>query len=172
MEEELAAFHARAGVTTFYITHDQREAMALGDRVAVMRDGRFAQVAPPETVYARPADEGVARFVGRAAVLDATVERVEGETAAARIGPLVATVACAPGARPGAARVAVRPEDVRLGADGAPGRVLSAAYRGGFWEGAVAVGGLAEPLPVATPARLAAGEAVAVVLGGGWVLPG
>ncbi|MFN3613650.1 MAG: ABC transporter ATP-binding protein, partial [Rubrimonas sp.] len=71
MEHELAAFHARAGLTTLYITHDQREAMALGTLVAVMREGRFDQVAPPETVHARPATEHVARFVGRGAVLDA-----------------------------------------------------------------------------------------------------
>ncbi|WP_372890859.1 ABC transporter ATP-binding protein, partial [Rhodosalinus sp.] len=73
MEGEIARFHRETGVTTLYITHDQREAMALADRIAVMWEGRFLQVAPPQEIHDRPATEDVARFIGRAAVLDATL---------------------------------------------------------------------------------------------------
>ena len=51
MRASLAQLHARLGVTTVYVTHDQIEAMTLGQRVAVMRDGRVVQVAEPQTLY-------------------------------------------------------------------------------------------------------------------------
>jgi thiamine transport system ATP-binding protein len=53
------------GVTAVYVTHDQAEAFALGDRVAVMRDGSFAQVGTPDEVWGHPADAEVARFLGQ-----------------------------------------------------------------------------------------------------------
>ncbi|MEL7117778.1 MAG: ABC transporter ATP-binding protein, partial [Pseudomonadota bacterium] len=69
METELMRVHKASGATTLYITHDQREAMALADRIAVMRNGRFEQVAAPQALYDRPATEAVARFIGRAAIV-------------------------------------------------------------------------------------------------------
>jgi multiple sugar transport system ATP-binding protein len=64
MRASLAQLHARLGVTTVYVTHDQTEAMTLGQRVAVMRDGRVLQVDTPQTLYSRPADLFVAGFIG------------------------------------------------------------------------------------------------------------
>ncbi|MGL5117187.1 MAG: ABC transporter ATP-binding protein, partial [Beijerinckiaceae bacterium] len=61
MEEEFADFHKRTGTTMFYITHDQAEAMALADRIAVMDKGRLLQVAEPATLFRQPADATVAR---------------------------------------------------------------------------------------------------------------
>ncbi len=61
---ELRRLHRRLGVTVVYVTHDQEEAMTLGGRVAVMRDGVIEQVAPPLEVYARPVNTFVARFIG------------------------------------------------------------------------------------------------------------
>jgi multiple sugar transport system ATP-binding protein len=61
---EIAALQARLGVTTIYVTHDQVEAMTLGQRVAVMRGGRLQQVAPPWEIYQRPANSFVAGFIG------------------------------------------------------------------------------------------------------------
>jgi multiple sugar transport system ATP-binding protein len=61
---ELARLHRRLGVTTLYVTHDQEEAMTLGDRVAVLRDGRLEQVASPMELYARPLTRFVASFIG------------------------------------------------------------------------------------------------------------
>jgi multiple sugar transport system ATP-binding protein len=65
---ELALLHRRAGVTMVYVTHDQEEAMTLGTRIAVMRDGRVEQVGPPMEVYQRPANSFVARFIGSPAM--------------------------------------------------------------------------------------------------------
>jgi multiple sugar transport system ATP-binding protein len=64
MRAQLAALHARLGTTTIYVTHDQVEAMTLGHRVAVMRDGRILQVDTPHALYARPANLFVAAFIG------------------------------------------------------------------------------------------------------------
>jgi multiple sugar transport system ATP-binding protein len=64
MRAELARLHERLGTTTVYVTHDQVEAMTLGQRVAVMRDGRMQQVAEPQTLYNEPANLFVAAFIG------------------------------------------------------------------------------------------------------------
>ena len=65
MEEEFVDFHGKTGATMLYITHDQAEAMALADRVAVMDDGRLVQVADPHTLYEEPATTMVADFIGQ-----------------------------------------------------------------------------------------------------------
>ena len=68
MRAQLAALHARLATTTIYVTHDQIEAMTLGHRVAVMRDGRIQQVDTPQELYARPANLYVAAFIGSPAM--------------------------------------------------------------------------------------------------------
>ncbi|KOG34887.1 MULTISPECIES: ABC transporter ATP-binding protein [Streptomyces] len=75
LRAEIARLTAELGVTTVYVTHDQSEAMSLGDRVAVMRDGVLQQVSPPQELYARPVNVFVAAFVGtpRINLLDAVV---------------------------------------------------------------------------------------------------
>ena len=77
MRAVIARLQRRLGVTTIYVTHDQVEAMTLGDRVAVMRQGRLQQVAPPQELYARPVNLFVASFIGSPAmnVVEATLER-------------------------------------------------------------------------------------------------
>jgi ABC-type sugar transport system ATPase subunit len=74
---ELGRLHRRLGATMVHVTHDQEEAMTLGDRVAVLRDGTLEQVAPPVEVYAKPANSFVATFVGspRMNLLEATIAR-------------------------------------------------------------------------------------------------
>src|SRR4051812_44668098 len=68
MRASLAQLHARLGVTTVYVTHDQTEAMTLGQRVAVMRDGHVLQVDTPQKLYREPADLFVAGFIGTPAM--------------------------------------------------------------------------------------------------------
>src|SRR5918992_177390 len=62
--DELKQFQARVGTTTIYVTHDQAEAMGLGDRIAVMYEGRIRQIGPPREVYEDPSDTFVATFLG------------------------------------------------------------------------------------------------------------
>jgi multiple sugar transport system ATP-binding protein len=64
MRAQLASLHARLGTTTIYVTHDQVEAMTLGQRVAVMRDGRVLQIDTPQALYASPVNLYVAAFIG------------------------------------------------------------------------------------------------------------
>ena len=68
MRADIADLQARLGVTTVYVTHDQSEAMTLGHRVAVLRDGRLQQCAPPRELYDRPANAFVAGFIGSPAM--------------------------------------------------------------------------------------------------------
>jgi thiamine transport system ATP-binding protein len=75
--EDLGRLFAELRVTALYVTHDQAEAFALGDRVAVMRAGRVVQTGTPDELWARPADADVARFLGLRNVLDGRVVRPE-----------------------------------------------------------------------------------------------
>ena len=79
MRASLAQLHQRLGVTTVYVTHDQVEAMTLGQRVAVMRDGRILQVDVPQALYERPRDLFVAGFIGSPAMnlVDAMIDGAE-----------------------------------------------------------------------------------------------
>jgi multiple sugar transport system ATP-binding protein len=76
MRAELARLHERLRTTTIYVTHDQIEAMTLGERVVVLRDGLIQQVAPPKELYDRPANLFVAAFIGspQMNLLEATVD--------------------------------------------------------------------------------------------------
>ena len=77
---ELIKLHERVQTTTIYVTHDQVEAMTMADRVAVMRNGRLQQFAPPQTVYARPANAFVGGFIGSPSMnfLEGTIQRSNG----------------------------------------------------------------------------------------------
>jgi multiple sugar transport system ATP-binding protein len=114
MRAELASLHARLGATTVYVTHDQVEAMTLGQRVAVMRDGRIQQVDTPQALYRDPATLFVAAFIGSPAMnlVGATLDREGVEFGGVRI-PL------APGQRPdrtGHVILGIRPESFQDGA--------------------------------------------------------
>jgi multiple sugar transport system ATP-binding protein len=82
MRAEIKKLQSDLGVTTVYVTHDQVEAMTMGDRVSVMRKGMLQQVAPPEELYQRPQNMFVAGFIGSPAMnmLEATVSREGGST--------------------------------------------------------------------------------------------
>ena len=80
---EIAKLQSDLGVTTIYVTHDQIEAMTMGDRVAVMRKGELQQVDEPQTLYDRPVNLFVGGFIGSPAMnmLDATIKSNGGLTA-------------------------------------------------------------------------------------------
>jgi multiple sugar transport system ATP-binding protein len=84
MRAEIAGIQQRLGVTTIYVTHDQVEAMTMGDRVAVMRKGEIQQVASPQDLYDNPVNLFVGGFIGSPAMnmLEATIERSDGHLAA------------------------------------------------------------------------------------------
>jgi multiple sugar transport system ATP-binding protein len=121
MRAEIAALQRDLGVTTIYVTHDQVEAMTMGDRVAVMRKGELQQVADPQTLYDRPVNLFVGGFIGSPAMnmLEATLERRNGGLSA-KIGSQSIsldgeTLAQRPGLKEYEGRdvvLGVRPEDL------------------------------------------------------------
>jgi sn-glycerol 3-phosphate transport system ATP-binding protein len=120
MRAEIRRLQRRLGVTSLYVTHDQVEAMTLGDRLLVLHQGRPAQLAPPIEVFERPLDTYVATFIGAPAMnlLPATLAQ-DGAAARLAAGPLVAF---ADGRRPGADGMAltigIRPEHLAPGDGG------------------------------------------------------
>jgi multiple sugar transport system ATP-binding protein len=116
MRAEIAQLQGRLGVTTVYVTHDQVEAMTMGTRVAVLRDGRLQQCAPPRELYERPANAFVAGFIGSPPMSLLELEVRDG--AVELDGRRIALPA--PGVANAGSRVmlGIRPENVRLGAAG------------------------------------------------------
>ena len=72
MQLELRRLHEKLGTTTIYVTHDQREALTMSDRIAVINKGKLAQLDTPRTIYARPNSRFVAEFIGESAFLNVT----------------------------------------------------------------------------------------------------
>ncbi len=112
---EIVEVHRRLGATTVYVTHDQEEAMTVGDRVAVLHEGRVRQVGPPQELYDEPADVVVAGFFGAPAMNLVDVASPVGSALLATRSQ--ASRAAAAGSAT-AARVGVRPEDLRADPDG------------------------------------------------------
>jgi spermidine/putrescine transport system ATP-binding protein len=138
LQVELAALQKEVGITFLYVTHDQEEALTMSDRLAVMHQGRIAQLGTPEEVYNEPADAYVADFLGVSNLMDARVERAGNEqgpchlrmgdfTLQAQAGQLNAT---------GEVKLAIRPERVHLrphesgGANCLPGMVERLVFLG------------------------------------------
>jgi spermidine/putrescine transport system ATP-binding protein len=120
MQSELKRIQHELGTTFVYVTHDQDEALAMSDRIAVMNDGRVEQVGAPREIYEHPASAFVADFVGSLNALDFRVDELVGGFALMRLDERDRVVVAAPpGTRTGASfRVAVRPERVQIGAPG------------------------------------------------------
>lgn len=106
-----------ADATAILVTHDQDEALALADQVAVMRDGRIAQLASPEELYRAPVDAAVAGFVGSVVILPAAIS---GQVASTALGDISVPA----GSSQGTAQVLVRPEQLVLGAANAGVRAI------------------------------------------------
>ncbi|WP_438754749.1 ABC transporter ATP-binding protein [Pararhizobium sp. O133] len=133
---EIRELQQRLGFTAVYVTHDQDEALAVSDRIIVMKDGEIAQAGSPRDLYEAPASSFIADFMGEANVVDCEVIRLEGANATIRIGALEHRVP-ARDARTGSAKLAVRPNSITLEpAADAPfgGRITHAAYLGDHVE--------------------------------------
>ncbi|HLY48192.1 MAG TPA: sn-glycerol-3-phosphate ABC transporter ATP-binding protein UgpC [Solirubrobacteraceae bacterium] len=114
MRAGLKRLHTRLGITTVYVTHDQVEAMTLGERIAVLSDGKLQQLGPPQEVYDRPANVFVAGFIG-----SPPMNLLRGAARGGRVtaGQLVLE---RPGVPDGDVVVGLRPESMRTAVDGMP----------------------------------------------------
>jgi iron(III) transport system ATP-binding protein len=129
MREQIRALQKRIGITTVYVTHDQEEAMAISDRIAVMERGRIVQDGTAQDLYYRPKTEFVARFIGRTNLLEGRVisaDEVDVEGQRLAIGtrkPAGSTV-----------RLVVRPETIEMaaaaGGEGPVGTILHRTFLG------------------------------------------
>src|SRR5204863_3269509 len=125
------------GVTTIHVTHDQQEALALSDRIAVMNAGDLVQVGPPVDLYERPAADFVASFLGDVNFLDGATTAWTAGLASVAVHPsLVVTVAThaaiASGKR---VRLAIRPERLQMGARASGENVWNAVIRDVVFHG-------------------------------------
>ena len=136
--DELRALLKRLGMTAVFVTHDQEEAFALSDRIAVLDRGRLQQVGTPEALYGAPANAFVAAFLGRANFFPATVDAVDGDHALCRLAGGAAwrarLAADVPRSAGTSVRLMVRPESLQLAGEGdagaLPGRVLDRRFAG------------------------------------------
>jgi iron(III) transport system ATP-binding protein len=171
LRDELRRILKMTGMTGLYVTHDQAEAVVLGDRIGVMRNGKLLQMAPPGEIYNRPADSFVANFTGASNALLGTVLARSGERTTIDLGAAGKIEAWTP--QPlsvgDKARVALRAENVRLGERGPAnvfsGRVLERRYQGMQTVYDVDMGGQRiEVLEVGTAARHEQNGEVAITL--------
>jgi ABC-type Fe3+/spermidine/putrescine transport system ATPase subunit len=132
LRAEIATLRARLGTTMVYVTHDQGEALALADRVAVMNKGVLEQVAAPQVLYGEPATPFVARFVGGANVVDAI-----SEGSMVRVGEAV--LPCEIPLPIGKGQLVVRPEDLALAIGDGP-LLTARLFLGGATEYHLSIG--------------------------------
>lgn len=130
MQEELRRIQRTLGTTTVMVTHDQNEAMALSDRIVVLNAGRVEQIGAPEDVYANPATDFVAQFLGRTNTLDAAI-RVDNGRRLLCFGTY--SIVTERDLAEGPVRVSVRPEKLFLADQGLPGRIVRRSFNGPFW---------------------------------------
>ena len=128
MRDEIRRIHRETGITTIYVTHDQKEALSLAQRMAVMRDGRVEQVGAPREIYDRPANTFVAQFIGQTNLIRGAVKGSPSKGLWEIQTPHGAVRATDAGSwRPGEeVFCSVRPEAVRLGRGGSGDNVLPA----------------------------------------------
>ncbi|GAA3950743.1 ABC transporter ATP-binding protein [Actinomadura viridis] len=121
MQGELKRIQRETGVTFVYVTHDQAEALAMSDRIAVMNGGRVEQLGTPREIYERPATRFVAGFIGTSNVIEGRVAEVPGGRAVIAHGPDDRVVAPLDPGRPAAPgdrlELTVRPEKITIGPD-------------------------------------------------------
>jgi iron(III) transport system ATP-binding protein len=115
MREEIRRVCKEHGLTTLYVTHDQKEALAVADRIAVMRSGRLEQLGTPWEVYRTPRSRSVATFLGETNLLAARVGAREGDDVRVTAGSLSLLAKAPAGIEPGTeVELSIRPECVRL----------------------------------------------------------
>lgn len=132
---EIRDLQQRLGFTAVYVTHDQDEALAVSDRIIVMKDGEIAQSGAPRELYEAPASPFIADFMGEANVLPCEVVQSEGGQVLVRVSTVEHRLQSKAGQGP--AKLAVRPGAIRIGSagtEGLKGRVLHSAYLGGHVE--------------------------------------
>jgi iron(III) transport system ATP-binding protein len=168
--EELRRIHREVGATFVLVTHDQSEAMQVADRVIVMNAGRIEQVGTPEALYATPATDMVARFIGESTVVPVVVRQGDDglvfDLAGASLAADVET--------PGAYLACLRAADISLVddvSDALAATVVSCSYRGGFYVVRCRLKDSAVELDAHSAVRVAVDAPVRMTVRRAWLLP-
>ena len=144
LQDEIRQFHRKVGATVVYVTHDQAEAAALADRVAILNAGRLEQIGTPQDLYERPCNGFVAGFLGEANRF--TVRDMHKDGAGVRLETVEGPVLAGGHAAPGHSVICVRPERIGIGAAPGPaanrlaGTVVDAVFSTGSIRYRVEVG--------------------------------
>ena len=166
LRDEIRRIQLEVGITTLFVTHDQEEALAIADRVGVMKDGRIEQLGPPTQIYSRPATPFVAEFVGLTNRLAGTVA---GSTVTVRGRDLPLVDVSTP---PGPATALIRPEAVTVASDDQAGQgpltgtVIATTFLGATSRVTVDLGDtrIMAQLPTAEASGLPAGSRVTLTI--------
>ena len=132
MRTTIKKLQRRLGITTIYVTHDQEEALAISDRIAVMKEGNIMQIGRPEEIYRKPANPFVANFIGVSNFIDCTLDGQDPKAATVKLHdghsfqmPLRAPYS-------GEVILSARPEQLFFSETGLPGRVNMSTFLGDF----------------------------------------
>ena len=172
MQVEIKRIQQSLGITTIFVTHDQREAMALADRVVVLNAGRIEQAGTPDDLYARPQTRFVADFIGDNNLLDVEVSAGQARFAGSALG-------VAEGTPEGKQTLCIRPEAITLSEPGSEsnltGTVVSTRRLGAVIEREIDVAGQSFQQSSFAGQTDAAGHGARVALSwapdAAWVLP-
>jgi ABC-type Fe3+/spermidine/putrescine transport system ATPase subunit len=178
MRGELRNLQQTLNVTTLYVTHDQAEALSMSDRIAVMRSGRFVEVASPEELYHHPKSVFTAGFIGGANIVPGSRQAGSSARGPTAIATAAGVFWSSDGSEGERATLFIRPEKIRILAGGSrggedvrnrfPAMVKSRRFGGESSEVEVIVEGPANPIVLRCKARgdsrLKAGERVEIVV--------
>ena len=170
MRSEIRRLQRELKITTVYVTHDQEEAMAISDRIAIMNAGRIVQIGTAEELYRRPDSAFAAAFLGEANLIKCRVVEVAMDLLTLGMGDIRWTISTtARGAIGAEVEAVVRPEAIKLSTTGKglPGKVVSATYLGSKVDYVVRVGDQTLRVVQSDPAagsRFVEGAAVDVTL--------
>ncbi|GAA0228170.1 ABC transporter ATP-binding protein [Castellaniella daejeonensis] len=148
---ELRELQLRLGLTCIYVTHDQNEAFALADRIAIMQGGRIVQIDTPQNIYANPITSQIADFLGVSNVFPCEVKKINADHHVAELSDHALTVhsSLIPPSTTGATSLCVRPESFRIQAADPrapapgetanrwPGKIVVASFQGGYVQYAI-----------------------------------
>ena len=131
MRTTIKKLQRRLGITTVYVTHDQEEALAISDRIAVMNQGNIMQIGTPEEIYRKPANPFVANFIGVSNFIDCEAKAEGGKARIALPGQYSLDI---PVSRDysGEAILSARPEQLFFDKQGIPGKITMSIFLGDF----------------------------------------
>ena len=134
MRSVIKKLQRQLGITTIYVTHDQEEALAISDRIAVMNAGVIMQTGTPNEIYAKPQNPFVAGFIGVSNFLDCQVKTVQNGVGRVSIQGEQEVDVPVRGGYTGPAQISARPEQLFFAEDGMPGEVQFSTFLGDFIE--------------------------------------